>query len=356
MSESKKRDRSPQRGAGTRASASGSISAQPDSPGNRSAMRQRGSSKSADGPIVLKTPGKDDRSFGRQQSSKSIDSKSQAGNSAASASGSLKSSMKKKGRTNEVAAVKPKKDKLKRRPPKRQKSCYEKLALQFGFFVGDVTLKDPRAIEAAQALDLKQWHLRRLRAKFDKVDIDGSGNIDYEEFFEAMGEERSPFTDKLFSLIDLDGSGTIEFDEFVRVLATYCMFTKDEILRFCFECFDVDHSGSIDEKEFVELCKCINNAAPSFPNNFRKALEEFDVNEDGLIDYSEFLELDRRYPLVLFPAFRLQDMMQRNTLGKNCLACKYHLFPKLSHFCFPLIVQVRVLGCKLSKITRNLNE
>lgn len=136
-------------------------------------------------------------------------------------------------------------------------------------------------------------------------------------FFEAIGEQRTPFTDKLFGLIDLDGSGTIEFDEFIRVLATYCMFTKEEVLRFCFECFDKDGSGAIDEKEFIELCKTVNNAAPTFPANFKSALESFDVNEDGLIDYQEFLELDRRFPLVLFPAFRLQDFMQRNTLGEK---------------------------------------
>lgn len=140
-------------------------------------------------------------------------------------------------------------------------------------------------------------------------------------------------------ILDMDGSGAIEFDEYVRVLATYCMFTKDEILRFCFECYDVDGSGTIDEKEFVELCKyvafrffrlfcfvvylmdnscrTVNNASPAYPANFKKALEEFDVNEDGLIDYAEFLELDRRYPLILFPAFRLQDMMQKNSLGES---------------------------------------
>jgi hypothetical protein len=61
----------------------------------------------------------------------------------------------------------------------------------------------------------------------------------------------------------------------------------------------------------------VNNAAPAFPGNFKNALEQFDVNEDGLIDYSEFVELDRRYPLVLFPAYRLQDMMQRATLGTS---------------------------------------
>ena len=78
----------------------------------------------------------------------------------------------------------------------------------------------------------------------------------------------------------------------------------------------MDQSGTIDEKEFIELCKIVNNASPTFPANFKKALEEFDVNEDGLIDYGEFTELNQKYPLVLFPAFRLQDTLQRNSLGE----------------------------------------
>lgn len=82
-----------------------------------------------------------------------------------------------------------------------KRSFFEKIALGLGFYVGDVTLTDPYAIEAAQALDLQQWHLRRLKLRFDKIDLDGSGNIDYDEFFESIGEMRSPFTDKLFALI-----------------------------------------------------------------------------------------------------------------------------------------------------------
>jgi Ca2+-binding EF-hand superfamily protein len=119
----------------------------------------------------------------------------------------------------------------------------------------DIILRDPRAIEAADALRLTQKHLRRLREKFDSIDVDGSGNIDVDEFFEACNENKSPITDRLFAAIDLDGSGTIEFDEYVRIMATYCMYTKDEILRFCFETFDKDGSNGIDEKEFMELCK-----------------------------------------------------------------------------------------------------
>ena len=91
---------------------------------------------------------------------------------------------------------------------------------------------------------------------------------------------------------------------------------KQEI-KEAFDLFDTDGSGTIDEKEFIELCKTVNNASPTFPANFKTALQEFDVNEDGLIDYGEFLEIDRRYPLVLFPAFRLQDMMQRKSMGEH---------------------------------------
>ena len=100
------------------------------------------------------------------------------------------------------------------------------------------------------------------------------------------------------------------------VCVTYCMYSKEEVLRFCFECFDKDGSGTIDEKEFIDLCRTVNNAAPLFPGNFGEAVAQFDTNDDGLIDFAEFLELDRRYPLILFPAFRLQDRMQQRTLGE----------------------------------------
>lgn len=38
-------------------------------------------------------------------------------------------------------------------------------------------------------------------------------------------------------------------------------------------------------------------------------------NDDGMIDFEEFSSMNKRYPSVLFPIFRLQDSMQRFTLG-----------------------------------------
>jgi len=107
-----------------------------------------------------------------------------------------------------------------------------------------------RAYKTVQALDLKQKHLRRLKKRFDSIDIDKSGSIDYDELFAIMDENRSPFTDSLFALIDVDKSGRIEFCEFVSLCATYCIYTKEDVLRFCFDCFDKDGSGTIDEMEY----------------------------------------------------------------------------------------------------------
>lgn len=269
-------------------------------------------SQSTKGPVgVIKAPGDKKQ---KQESAAAIAAK--AGRRAATEpekTGAPGAKKKGRGGVGDKGGAK-KKKKIK---STQKGGCLLKFFSSFGIGVANVVLTDPKAIDTCQILDLDQRHLRKIKASYDKIDLDGSGSIDCTEFLEAMGEQRSPFTDKLFAAIDVDGSGTIEYDEFVRVLSTYCMFTKDEILRFAFECFDVDGSGTIDEKEFIELCKTVNNASPTFPANFKTALQEFDVNEDGLIDYGEFLELDRRYPLVLFPAFRLQDRMQKISMGEK---------------------------------------
>jgi len=92
-------------------------------------------------------------------------------------------------------------------------------------------MEDQKALSAVQSLNITNRHLVNLRARFDEIDLDASGSIDAEEFFEMLQETRSPFTDALFRLIDLDGSGTIEFGEYIQVMITYCIFTKTEILR-----------------------------------------------------------------------------------------------------------------------------
>jgi hypothetical protein len=87
---------------------------------------------------------------------------------------------------------------------------------------------------AVYTLDLSQKDLRRLKNNFELIDLDGSGEIDYDEFFEMVGDKRTPYSEALFQFIDTDKSGAISFEEFIQVSTTYCMYSKEDILKFCF--------------------------------------------------------------------------------------------------------------------------
>jgi hypothetical protein len=104
-------------------------------------------------------------------------------------------------RANESRQLNTNKKKSKGATLNPKANLFQQFLRNFGFTIGKVVLSDPRAIEAADALDLKQWHIQKLKASFDAIDIDGSGNIDFDEFFASIGEVRSPFTDKLFAII-----------------------------------------------------------------------------------------------------------------------------------------------------------
>ena len=60
--------------------------------------------------------------------------------------------------------------------------------------------------------------------------VQWGGEIDYDDFFEMIGDQRTPYADALFNLVDADGSGAIDFTEYIQVLSTYCMYSKDDIL------------------------------------------------------------------------------------------------------------------------------
>ena len=54
-----------------------------------------------------------------------------------------------------------------------------------------------------------------------------------------------------------------------------------------------------------------------FAGNFAAAIQQFDTNSDGVIDFKEFRNLNQKFPMLLFPAFRMQEGMQKLTLGAS---------------------------------------
>jgi len=157
----------------------------------------------------------------------------------------------------------------------------------------------------ARALMLTSEDIYGIKASYDLVDVDGAGEMDFDEFFEMLGEPRTPFTDAIFTLIDNventgieaisakerkemeleDGPGTalhvrgfLTFNDYFQVVCTFAMYGEDDLLLFGFNAFDQENTGVIDENEFMALCLIVNNDAPRYPDNFKLALATFDKN------------------------------------------------------------------------------
>ena len=111
------------------------------------------------------------------------------------------------------------------------------------------------SIATFEKLQISKSSVEKLRKIFNKIDADGSGQIDYAEFVNHFGFKRSRFTKRAFSVMDEDGSGEVDFQEFVLCVWNYCTFNKPALMRFAFELYDEDNSGLIDADELLLMLK-----------------------------------------------------------------------------------------------------
>lgn len=172
---------------------------------------------------------------------------------------------------------------------------------------------DARLQETIELFGLEEKDIGKLWKIFRRYDKDKSGTVDTREFYMLVHEKPSVFADSIFELIDVENEGQLDFSEFVKAIATYCMFGKDDILKFCFYIFDKDKNGYIEEDELHALVQMLHHNAMN--SNLKMSLEKLDKNKDGRIDFKEFQAMNSMYPQVIFPAFRMQSNMMMYTLG-----------------------------------------
>lgn len=111
--------------------------------------------------------------------------------------------------------------------------------------------------------------------------IYGQDTIDKVEMTKSL-------VDQIFKKVDLDGSEEIEYQEWVMATINKDRLLNDKILQKAFNAIDDDHGGSISAEEFREA---LFNGKDLDPAEFSEIMDTAGLSEDTEIDFESFTRM-----------------------------------------------------------------
>ncbi|KAJ3300174.1 Calcineurin subunit B [Borealophlyctis nickersoniae] len=137
--------------------------------------------------------------------------------------------------------------------------------------------------------------IQRLYKRFAKLDKDGSGTLEKDEFLSLPQVANNPLAHRLLAVFDEDGSGDIDFKEFITGLSAFSSKgNKKEKLRFAFMVYDMDRDGYISNGELFLVLKMMvgsNLKDNQLQQIVDKTIMEADLDMDGKISFDEFTKM-----------------------------------------------------------------
>ncbi|CAD8074024.1 unnamed protein product [Paramecium sonneborni] len=131
-----------------------------------------------------------------------------------------------------------------------------------------------------------------LMDEFMKFDLNKDGLLTKEEllnvYSRTLPHERAlKEVNEIFKKIDVNGSGKIDYQEFVIATIDQKKYFNKEKLMMIFQQIDSDHSGQLNKEELKKLLRDIQ--IPQ--KKYEQLSKQLDQNGDGQINQEEFLRM-----------------------------------------------------------------
>merc|ERR1711998_392681 len=95
-----------------------------------------------------------------------------------------------------------------------------------------------------------------MRAQFQAMDVNGDGQLTYEELRTAMFESKIELPgdfEKILRDIDSDRSGKIDYTEFIAATLERKSYIREDVCWAAFRIFDLDGDGVISKEELRHI-------------------------------------------------------------------------------------------------------
>jgi len=143
-------------------------------------------------------------------------------------------------------------------------------------------------------MSISQGNIENLKKAFDFFDADGNGKIDKGELEAVLKQANIAYTpaqlDTFMSRIDLDGNGAIDYDEFCTMMNEIILVTRAKLdkIKALFDSIDDDGNGKIDELELQKALSDITGDKVDLEET-RTVIRAVDRDGDGHINFQEFV-------------------------------------------------------------------
>lgn len=172
-----------------------------------------------------------------------------------------------------------------------------------------------KLVTLEEEFKIEQPTIRKFYTIFCKIDNDKSGAVSIGEFMAHFDVHPTDFGTRVFSVMDVDLSGQLDFIEFIGSVMNYCSYDSRQLLKYAFDLFDGDDSGILDMGEVNKLVEYVYG--DRMDSKVRTIVSGLDKNKDGTISFKEFVTYNKNFPIMLFPAFRMQEQIRGRVLGHS---------------------------------------
>lgn len=178
-------------------------------------------------------------------------------------------------------------------------------------------LDEPATKRMMQKLDLSEKVIEKFLKLFKSIDKDKGGAIEIDEFNAYFRLPHSPFASRAFNAMDRDGSKQIDFREFVSCIWNFCSLTKSGLMVFAFLLYDADLSKSLERGELALLLRDVWGEHWQSNPRAMYLLAKIDADDSGEVSLPEWLMACKKHPLLLAPAFKVQNCLRQRSFGAS---------------------------------------